>query len=153
MAEKLEELSVNDDKTKSSEDNKEEVKKEEKKAEVKEEKKEKAGEEEKKWAQERCVIRILHLPFSPFLQQTLKIKFGHFFSFLASWIHKTLVPLLMRPFSLSSSCCDHLSHSQTLISPFIFSYIVDQSSAIMYLCIDKTCYDTRLVLLIDSHIG
>lgn len=55
--------------------------------------------------------------------------------------------------SQSSRCCELLSHSQTLISPIIFSYIVDQSSVIMYLCIYTTCYDTRLVLLIDSHIG
>lgn len=49
---------------------------------------------------ERRFIRILHLPFTPFIQQTLKLKNWTllFFFFLASWLHKTLVPLLMRPF-------------------------------------------------------
>lgn len=141
VAEKLEELSVNDDKTKSSGDKKEEVKKEEK-----------AGEEEKKWAQERSFIRILHLPFSPFLQQTLKMKNWTLVFFLAS-TSQDLGATLNASISQSLRCCELLSHSQTLISPFIFPYIVDQSSAIMYLCIYMTCYDTRLVLLIDSHIG
>lgn len=100
-------------------------------------------------------IRILHLPFTPFLQQTLKLKnwtllFFFLFGLLTS---QDLGATLNASISQSSRCCELLSHSQTLISPFIFSFIVDQSSVIMYMCIYTTCYDTRLVLLIDSHIG
>lgn len=110
VAEKLEELSVNDDKTKNSGDKKEEVK---------EKKEEKAGEEEKKWAQERSFIRILRLPFSPFLQQTLKMKNWTLVFFLAS-TSQDLGATLNVSISQSLRCCELLSHSQTLISPLHF---------------------------------
>ncbi len=107
VAEKLEELSVNDDKTKSSGDKKEEVKEEKKE--------EKAGVEEKKWAQERSFIRILHLPFSPFLQQTLKMKNWTLVFFLAS-ISQDLGATLNASISQSLRCCELLSHSQSHIA-------------------------------------
>jgi len=103
---------------------------------------------------ERHFIRMLHLPFTPFLQQTLKLKNWTLCFFLFGLLtSQDLGATLNASISQSSRCCELLSHSQTLISPFIFSFIVDQSSVIMYLCIHTTCYDTRLVLLIDSHIG
>lgn len=146
MAEKLEELSVNDDKTKSSEDKKEEVKEEKKE--------EKTGEEEKKWARNVASYGSSTCHFPLFYNRLWNWKIGHFCFFLFGRLtSQDLGATLNASISQSSRCCELLSHSQTLISPFIFSYIVDQSSVIMYLCIYTTCYDTRLVLLIDSHIG
>lgn len=113
VAEKLEELSVNDDKTKSSEDKKEEAKKEEKAV------------EEKKWAQERRFIRILHLPFSPFLQQTLKMKNWTLFFFFLSFFLIFLFGLLTSQDLGATLKCVHFSNFKMLWAfvPFTNSHI------------------------------
>lgn len=67
---------------------------------------------------ERRFIRILHLPFSPFLQQTLKLKNWTllFFFLFGRLTSQDLGATLNASISQSSRCCELLSHSQTHIA-------------------------------------